>query len=92
MTRTVLKWLLGISVVVLVLLIGFTIGFWVLFNIVGAILLSLMGNTEIHGIPFSEFMANFVGSPLFYVYIADFTVLAGSLIALAVTHKDTNHV
>ena len=85
MNRTFWKWLLGISIGLQVLLFLLTIGFWILFNIGGGILLTMMGNTEIHAVPFSAFMSNFVGSPLFYIYIADLAVLLGSIIVLIMT-------
>lgn len=85
MKRTVWKWLFGISIGLLVLLILFTIGVWVLFNIGGAIFLTLMGNAEIHAVSFSALMANFVGSPLFYIYMTDLTVMLISIAVLITT-------
>ena len=82
MKRSVWKWLFGISLVVLVLLILFTIGIWVLLNIGGAILLTLMGNQEISAMPMADFLSNFVGSPMFYIYLADLAVLLSSVVAL----------
>lgn len=87
MHRKAWKWLLGISIGVLILLVLFTLGIWVLLNIGGAIALSLMGNTEITAIPFGEFMSNFVGSPMFYVYLVDIFALLASIVALATTKK-----
>lgn len=87
MKRSVWKWLFGISLVVLVLLILFTIGMWVLVNIGGAILLALMGNQEISAMPMADFLSNFVGSPMFYVYMADLAVLLTSVAALVITRK-----
>ncbi len=87
MNRKVWKWLLGISIGVLILLVLLTLGIWVLLNIGGAILLSLMGNTEITAIPFDEFMSNFVGSPMFYIYLADLIVLMGASLMLMITKK-----
>lgn len=87
MHRKAWKWLLGISIGVLILLVLFTLGIWVLLNIGGAIALSLMGNTEITAIPFGEFMSNFVGSPMFYVYLVDIFALLASIVALAATKK-----
>ena len=87
MKRSVWKWLLGISLVLLVLLILFTFAAWFLVNVGGAIFLALLGNTEIHTMPFGTFMANFVGSPLFYVYMADLVLLLSSATALVVTRK-----
>ena len=87
MKRTACKWLFGISIGVLVLLILFTIGAWVLLNIGGAILLALMGQQEIHAMPMSDFLSNFVGSPMFYIYMADLVVLLSSAVILFVTRK-----
>ena len=87
MNRKVWKWLLGISIAVLILLVLLTLGIWVLLNIGGAILLSLMGNTEITAIPFGEFTSNFVGSPMFYIYLADLIVLMGASLMLMITKK-----
>ena len=87
MKRTACKWLFGISIGVLVLLILFTIGAWVLLNIGGAILLALMGQQEIHAMPMSDFLSNFVGSPMFYIYMADLAVLLSSAVILFVTRK-----
>ena len=87
MKRKAWKWLFGISLVLLVLLILFTIGIWVLLNIGGAILLTLMGNQEISAIPMADFLSNFVGSPMFYIYLADLVVLLTSAVALVITRK-----
>ena len=89
--RNVWKWMLGISIAGLFLLILFTIGVWAVANAAGALFaVLLMPNENVHiqqGIPFGDFMANFVGSPLFYIYLVDVAVLLGSIIALIVTRK-----
>ncbi len=87
MKRSAWKWLFGISIGVLVLLILLTFGSWALFNIVGAIFLALMGNREINAVSFADFMSNFVGSPMFYIYLADVTLLCGSVVVLVITRK-----
>ena len=69
------------------LLTLFTLAAWVLMNIGGAILLTLMGEQEIHAMPMSDFLSNFVGSPMFYIYLADLVVLLSSMVALVVTRK-----
>ena len=79
--------MLGISIGVLVLLVLLTVSIWVLLNIGGAILLALMGNQEIHAMPMVDFLSNFVGSPMFYIYMADLAVLLSSAVALIVTRK-----
>ena len=90
MKRSVWKWLLGISIAVFVLLVLFTYGLWILAN-VGGVLMRMVfildEDLQISGIPFDAFMANFVGSPLFYVYAADLSVLGTSIVALIITRK-----
>lgn len=90
MKRSVWKWLLGISTAVLVLLILFTIGMWVLVNIGGAILLALMGNQEISAMPMADFLSNFVGSPMFYIYVVDISALLAGIVGMIVTKKKNN--
>ena len=90
MKRSAWKWILGISIVGLVLLVIFTVGLWALAN-AGAVLMRLVfildEDLELYGIPFADFMANFVGSPLFYFYMADLAALLTSAAALIVTRK-----
>ena len=85
--RSAWKWLFGISIAVLVLLLLLTFGIWVMLNIGGAILLTLMGNQQISAIPMADFLSNFVGSPMFYIYLADLVVLLTSAVALVITRK-----
>lgn len=90
MKRTVWKWLFGISLILLFLLMLFTVGLWAMTNAAGvlfALLFMLSEDVSVSAIPFGEFMKNFVGSPLFYIYLADLAVLLGSIIALTVTRK-----
>ena len=87
MKRSVWKWLLGIAIGTLIALILFTISSWALLNATGAMLLAMMGNTGLNAIPFSDFMVNFVGSPLFYVYVADVSVLLISAVVLIATRQ-----
>ena len=93
MKRKVWKWLLGISIAVLVLLVLFTLFLWAMFNACGALFMAMQGNLEFHAVSFAEFMSNFVGSPLFYIYLADLVVLLSSIVALIVTWKRKgNHI
>lgn len=91
MNRSVWKWLLGISIAGLILLILFTIGIWALANAAGALFAVLfMLNEDVHiqqAIPFGDYMANFVGSPVFYAYLVDMAVLLCSTVALIATRK-----
>ena len=69
------------------LLTLFTLAAWVLTNIGGAILLTLMGEQEIHAMPMSDFLSNFVGSPMFYIYLVDISALIVGVIGLVVTKE-----
>ena len=90
MKRSVWKWLLGISIAVFVLLVLLTLGIWVLAN-VGGVLIRLVfildEDLQVSGIPFAAVMENFVGSPMFYAFVADLVVLVTSVIALIFTGK-----
>ena len=90
MKRSTWKKIMTASIIILVLLIMFTIGLWALANAAGILLRLLFildEEMEYSGMPFSVFMANFVGSPLFYVYMADLAALTTSAIALFLTRK-----
>lgn len=90
MDRKVWKWIFWIALIFLLLLMLFTVGLWALAN-VGAVLFRLLfildEDLQVSGIPFPEFMSNFVGSPLFYVYMVDGIALVASAAALVVTRK-----
>lgn len=88
MKRSIWKWGLGLSIAGLVLLGLLTVGIWLMLNIGGALLLTLMGNTEIAAIPPADFLENFVGSPMFWICLADIAVLSLSAAMLAVTKKE----
>ena len=79
-----------ISAIFLILLIIFTYGLWIMAN-VGAALMRIVfildEDLQLSGIPFAKFMENFVGSPLFYMYIADLTVLLCSAVAWTAKRK-----
>ena len=85
MPRKFWKWVLGISIALLILLILFTVFIWMLANVSGILFYMLsMGNApvQIGGISFGEFMSNFVGSPIFFVYLADIIALVTAAIML----------
>lgn len=88
MKRSVWRWALGLSVVGLILLGLLTVGIWLMLNIGGALFLTLMGQTELSAIPMSEMLANFVGSPMFWLCVADLLVMILSAVMLAVTKKE----
>ena len=88
MKRSIWKWSLGFSIAGLILLGLLTVGIWLMLNIGGALFLTLMGQTELSAISMSEMLANFVGSPMFWLCLADLLVLILSVIMLAVTKKE----
>lgn len=88
MKRSTWQKIMTASLIILVLLMIFTVGLWALANAAGVLLrlvFILDEDMEVTGIPFSAFMANFVGSPLFYVYMVDLAALTTSAIALFLT-------
>ena len=91
MTLKFWKRLFWFSVILLILLIIFTYGLWIMAN-VGAALMRIVfildEDLHLSGIPFTKFMENFVGSPLFYMYIADLIVLLGSAVAWIAKRKE----
>ena len=94
MKRKTWKWIFGISLIVLFLLCVATVGIWILANIGGVLLLLLaMGSEDIsvQGISFREFMSNFVGSPMFYLFMADLAVMVASIAGLILTGKQKNN-
>ena len=90
MKRSAWKWIFGLSLTGLVFLLIFTVALWALANAAGVMLRLLFILDEdmtVSGMPFSVFMSNFVGSPLFYVYVLDVAALLVAIVALVVTRK-----
>ena len=88
MKRSIWKWGLGLSIAGLVLLGLLTVGIWLMLNIGGALFLALMGHTELTAISLAGMLENFVGSPMFWLCLADLLVLVLSAVMLAVTKKE----
>ena len=88
--RTVCKWLLGISIGVLIALILLTFFGWALFGattIFFHVFTAESGNIPSEELSLAGYLSNFVGSPLFYMYLADVFVLLGSSVALIITRR-----
>ena len=88
MSRSVWKWIFGISVTVLILLMLFTVCIWAMGNAAAALTSAVMSYTDseafaYNGITFAEFMSNFVGSPIFYACIVDAAAIAVSAVMLS---------
>ena len=90
MRRTVFICLLSVSGGILVLLILLTVAMFLFANVAVVFMhLLAMGNGDIpvEGISAGELFANFIGSPLFYAYIADLLLLTGSIVGVAIPKK-----
>ena len=90
MKRKTWKWIFGLSLAGLILLAMFTVGLWALMN-VGSVLFRIVfildEDMTVSTITFGAFMANFVGSPLFYMYLVDGAALLASSVALIATRS-----
>ena len=94
MKRKVFRRIFIFSLVGFVLLGLFTVGLWAFANAGAAlfrIVFLLDEDLEVHGIPFSAFMANFIGSPLFHIYLVDIAAMLTGIIGLTVTKKERKH-
>ena len=90
--RTVCKWLLGISIGVLIALVLFTFFSWALFGATTIFFHTLTaegGDISSEELSLAGFLSNFVGSPLFYMYVADVLVLLCSSVALIITRRQS---
>ena len=86
--RVFCKWLLGISIGVLIALVLFTFFSWALFGATGMFFYTLTaesGNIPAEEFVLTGFFSNFVGSPMFYMYIVDIFVLVLSIVGLVAT-------
>lgn len=97
MKRAVWKWTFWISVVLLVLLMLFTVGIWALGNATAAIAGGIMESIDPDNFGYQyffldEFVVNAIGSPMFYIYLADLAVMLSSIVAMILTRKQkVNH-
>ena len=88
--RVFCKWLLGISIGVLIALVLFTFFSWALFGATTMFFHALTaesGNIHSEELSLAEFLSNFVGSPMFYMYLADLSVLVLSVVGLVATRS-----
>lgn len=90
MSRKTWKRIFWICLFGLILLMVFTLGLWAMANATGVLLRLLFILDEdmmVSGIPFGVFMSNFVGSPLFYLYLVDGVSLLASIVGLVFMRK-----
>ena len=92
MMRKTGKWIYCISLGLLILLLLFTFGIWALGNATAAMAGTIMGymDSDSFGycyLPFSRFMVDFIGSPMFYIFLVTFAAHFLSIAMLVATRK-----
>ena len=91
MKRKVFKWMLGISIALLLFIVVYLVVFWSLANAGVALGSAMMSYAEEVGsyefVSFFEFYKSFIGSPMFYVSIVAVISLITSIVMLIVTRK-----
>ncbi len=91
MSRVMFKWLLGISLTILIVLATFSIFIWLLANVAGAFTVALMqvkdDGLSFNAIAFKEFFIGFIGSPMFWIMVVDSAILLASIVGLVVKRK-----
>lgn len=91
MKRKVFKWMLGISIALLLFIVVYLVVFWSLANAGVALVSAMMSYAEEVGsyefVSFFEFYKSFIGSPMFYVSIVAVISLITSIVMLIVTRK-----
>ena len=92
MKHSTWKWIFGISLTVLILLALFTIGIWAMGNATAAMAGAIMGHIDPDNfgyryLPLDVFLANAVGSPVFYIGLVVAVAFLASIVGLTVTKK-----
>ena len=89
MKRKAFKWMLGISIALLLFIVVYLVVFWSLANATAAMASALMSYAE-HApsykyINLLEFYSSFIGSPMFYISLVPIITLITSIVMLIVT-------
>lgn len=91
MKRKVFKWMLGISIALLLFIVVYFVVFWSLANAGMALVSEMMSYSEhapqYNYITLFEFYSNNIGSPMFYISIVAVISLITSIVMLIVTRK-----
>lgn len=92
MKRSVWKWVLGVSIVLLVFILAFLVVLWALANATAAMASALMSYAE-HAPSYKymsllNFYSDFVGSPMFYISLVPVISLITSIVMLIITRKN----
>ena len=91
MKRKIFKWMLGISIALLLFIVAYFVVFWSLANAGMALVSAMMSYSEEVGsyefVSFFEFYKSFIGSPMFCVSIVAVISLITSIVMLIVTRK-----
>ena len=92
MKRKVFKWMLGISIALLLFIVVYFVVFWSLANACMALASALMSYAEhapqYNYITLFEFYSNFIGSPMFYISLVPAISLIISIVMLIITRKN----
>ena len=90
MKRSTWKALLIISIILAILLFMFTVFIWALSGATGALLFGLLNGGDMPDTShytYGYFMQNFVGSPMFWVSLADVALMITSIVMLIIKRK-----
>ena len=92
MMRKIWKWTLNIGLGVFAVLAGYTLCLWCTANAFSAISqVTFIPNETTTLIPIGEFLLRFVGSPIFYIFLADLVLLSTGTAGLIITRKRKNN-
>ena len=92
MMRKIWKWTLNIGLGVFAVLAGYTLCLWCTANAFSAISqVTFTPNETTTLIPIGEFLLRFVGSPIFYIFLADLVLLSTGTAGLIITKKRKNN-
>ncbi len=88
MKRSTLKWIFGIHLTLLILLIMFDVGLWALANVSAIIQADMFPDVlEYRKVTFWEFMSFPISSPMLYIHLYIIAAVIASAVALVVTRK-----
>ena len=93
MKRSLWKWILGISIGLLILIAVFMVVLWAMGNAVAALGCAIMSYTVSDAFiynsqTFLEFYSDFIGSPMFYISLVPVISLVTSILMLILTRKN----
>ncbi len=87
MKRTGWKWALGISLALLILLLGFMLFLYAAGTLLFTMFAAGTGQELPDFVTLKEFYSDFHGSPLFWLFVADLVILLLSFVMLLLPRK-----